>query len=134
MGRMLDVTRHQHDFAPGRLDQALGHLGVLVLVEIGDQQIRAFAGIGDGDRSPDAAVTARDDCLLALEPLGALVGLFAVVGHGLHLGRKARHRLLLFGKGRLGTLRGHGLLRDAQVQPGGRNVGSSGHTWLGPSL
>jgi hypothetical protein len=55
------------------LDPARRVLGILMLAQIADEDVRALAGIGDGDRAADAAVAAGDHRLLALssrpEPL-----------------------------------------------------------------
>ena len=49
-----DVARHQQTLPPGLLDQALGLAGVFVLVQIGDEEVGAFAGKGQCDRPADA--------------------------------------------------------------------------------
>ncbi len=50
------------------LHAASGLLGLPVLAEVGDEDIGAFAGEGDRDCSPDAAVSSRHDGGRALEP------------------------------------------------------------------
>ena len=65
MPGVLDVTREQDGFAAGVLDQALGLLGVLMLAEIGDQDVGALARERDGHRAADAAFAAGDDRFLA---------------------------------------------------------------------
>ena len=67
-------------------------------VQIGDQDVRAFARVGERDRSADAAVAAGDDGILAAQPSGTLIGGLAMVGDRLHLRGQARHGLLLLGK------------------------------------
>lgn len=46
---------------PGHLDQMGGVLGVLVLAEVGDEDVGALAGVGDRHRPSDATVAAGDD-------------------------------------------------------------------------
>src|SRR3982074_3340900 len=43
MRRVLNIAREQDGFAAGFFDEALGLLGVLMLAEIGDQQVGALA-------------------------------------------------------------------------------------------
>ena len=52
-------------------DQTHGFLGVLVLLEIDDGDLGAFARHGDRDRAADAAVAAGDQRHLVLEPAAA---------------------------------------------------------------
>ena len=47
----------------------LGLLGVVMLAQIEDRDVGAFAGVERGDRAADAAVGAGDDRDLALEPV-----------------------------------------------------------------
>ena len=82
---ILHVARQQHGLAAGVLDQALGLLRVVVLAEIGDQHVGAFAGEGDRHGAADAAVAAGDDRPFAGQPSRAFVGRLAVIGDGLHL-------------------------------------------------
>jgi len=50
-----DVTWHEHGLAAGLLDPPLGVLGILVLLlKVGDQDIRPLPGKGDGYRLADA--------------------------------------------------------------------------------
>ena len=48
-------------------------VGVFMLVEIHDCDVRAFLGKGDGDRPPDPAVTPGDDGRLPLQFIGTPV-------------------------------------------------------------
>ncbi len=75
-----EVAGHQHAPAAGLLDVARGVLRVLVLVQVGDQDVGALAGEGDRDGPADAAVAAGDDRGLAGQPPRAAVALLAVVG------------------------------------------------------
>ena len=58
---------------PSRFDGALGLLGVLVLVEIDDRDIGAFARKEHGDGAADAGVAAGDQRHHVLELVRALV-------------------------------------------------------------
>ena len=112
-----DVAGDQHDAAAGLLDPARGLARVVFLLgQVGDQDIGAFAGEGDGHRAADAGIAAGDDRGAALELAAALVRLLAVVGLGRHLGRVAGRLLLLLGLGR----RRAGVLRIL------------GHSWAAP--
>jgi hypothetical protein len=64
LGR-LDVARCENSLAARFLDPLLRFLRVLILVEIGNKHIRAFASIGDRHGPADSAVGAGDDRLLA---------------------------------------------------------------------
>src|SRR5258708_509342 len=64
----------------GRGHEALGLAGVLVFVEIGDQNVSSFSGVGDGNRAADPAIAPGDDGLLAAEATAALVGRLAMIG------------------------------------------------------
>src|SRR3954462_7132369 len=94
-----DVAGDQHTATPGLLHPAPGFLRVLVLIEVADQQVRAFARERDGDRAADAAVTAGDDRHLVLETPVTDVALLAVIGPRRHLLFRAGRRLLLCGQG-----------------------------------
>ncbi len=59
--RIGDVARQQDAAAPFVLDRALGFVGVLVLVEIGDRDVGAFAGEQHRDRAADAGIAAGDE-------------------------------------------------------------------------
>jgi hypothetical protein len=54
--RLGQVARHEYRLAAGLLHPAGGLPGVVVLVEVGDEHLRAFPGEGDGHRPADAAV------------------------------------------------------------------------------
>jgi hypothetical protein len=46
------VTRDQHGSAAGPLHQVGGVLGVLVLAQVGDDDVGALPGVSDGDGAP----------------------------------------------------------------------------------
>jgi hypothetical protein len=73
---------------------------VLLLGEVGDQDVGALAREGDGHGAADAGIAASDDRGAALELAAAFVRLLAVVGLRRHLGRMAGRLLLLLGLGR----------------------------------
>src|SRR3954453_2038790 len=108
--RLTDVTGSQHRFATRLLHPGRGVLGVLLLVEIADQYVRALPRIGDGDRLADAAVRTGDQRHLPGEPTGPGVALLTVIGRRRHLGGGAGGLLLL---GRLG----HGASRCFATVP-----------------
>ena len=73
-GLVRDVAGNEHDPAAGLLDPARGLPRVVLLLgQVGDQDIGAFAGEGDGHGAADAAVAAGDDRGAALELAGAFV-------------------------------------------------------------
>ena len=54
MGFFADVARDE-DGSPARLfDPASGLAGIILLAQVGDQDVRPFASEGDGDGPPDA--------------------------------------------------------------------------------
>jgi hypothetical protein len=57
----------------GRFDETRGVAGVVVLVQVGDEDVGTFTRERDGDRTPDAAVSAGDDRDLPVELAGAAV-------------------------------------------------------------
>jgi hypothetical protein len=65
MVRRLDIAGDENRLPARLLDPFPRLLGILVLVEIGDEDIGAFAGIGYGDGAPDPAIGTGDDGLLA---------------------------------------------------------------------
>jgi hypothetical protein len=89
------VAGHEHGASAGLLDQPRGVLGVLVLVEIGDEDVGPLAGVGDGHGTADAAVAAGDDGRLALESAGAPVAVLSAVRSRGHLRLDAGDVLLL---------------------------------------
>ncbi|MNP40145.1 hypothetical protein D3C76_1337570 [compost metagenome] len=56
-----------------------------MLVQVGDGKVGAFAGVGNGDGPPDAAVATGDQRYLAFQPVVAGIGFLTTVGVGLHL-------------------------------------------------
>jgi hypothetical protein len=59
------VASDEHSLATLLLDQRLDLLGVVVLIEIGDQDVSALARVSDRHGPTDAAVAAGDQPLLA---------------------------------------------------------------------
>src|SRR6476620_12734795 len=90
---VLYIAGQQNGLPAGFRDQPLGLPGVVVLVEIGDQNISTLSGVGDGNRAADPAIATGDDGLLAVEATTALVGRLAMIGRRLHRGGLAGHRL-----------------------------------------
>ena len=111
VGLVPDVAGHPNRLPAGLLDHARRLLGVgLFFLEVGDHDVRALAGEGEGDGPTDTRVAAGYDRLLALEPAGAAVGIVAVVGLGLHLRLEAGVLKVLFAEVRLRVLRRRVLL------------------------
>jgi len=81
------------------LDVARGVLRVVVLAQVGDDDVGALAGEGDCHGPADPAVAAGDDRPLSGQPAGALVALLAVVRPRGHLAQRAGRGLLLSGLG-----------------------------------
>src|ERR671936_3158708 len=104
---VLYVARDEHSLPAGVPHESLSLLGILVLAEIGNEHVGAFARVGDRNGAADTAICASDDRLLVCESTAAAIAALAVVGHRFHRFRFTGHRLFLFGKGRLGT-RSHG--------------------------
>src|SRR6185369_222140 len=93
--RLGQVATDEHGAAPGLLDE-LGDLGrVVVLAQVGDEDVSAFPRVRDGDRPADPAVRAGDHRHLAGELAGAPVAGLPGVGHRIHLGLDAGRFLLL---------------------------------------
>jgi hypothetical protein len=55
---VADVPGHQHDLSSGFLDKTRGFLRILILAEIGNEKVSAFACECDRNRPSDAAVAA----------------------------------------------------------------------------
>jgi hypothetical protein len=103
MRRRADVAGKQHGRASGFLHEALRLFCVVVLIEIGDDDVRAFARESDGDRAPDAAVRSGDDGLFAGQFAAPAIGILAVIGLRPHRLGMPRHRLTLTRKRRFRT-------------------------------
>ncbi|MEH2496936.1 hypothetical protein V1294_003415 [Bradyrhizobium sp. AZCC 1678] len=76
MIRALDVARNQNRLSAGFRHQPFGLPRVVVLLEIGDQDVGSLPGERNGDRAADTAIPSCDDRLLAVEPAAALVRSF----------------------------------------------------------
>ena len=104
MSRRSDIAGDEHRFSPRLFDQSLRLLGVLMLIQVGDDDVRAFTGIGDRNRAADAAVAAGDDGFLARQFVAAAVRVFTVIGPRFHRVCSAGHRLMLSRKRRTRAL------------------------------
>ena len=82
---IADVTGDRDAPAAFALHLFARFVGVFMLVEIHDGDVRAFLGKGDGDRPPDPAVTPGDDGRLPLQFVGAPVLSALRIGERLHL-------------------------------------------------
>jgi hypothetical protein len=92
---VADVTRDEQATPALFLDRALRLLGILVLVQIDDRDVRTFLGEGDRHRFADPAVTAGDDGHSAFQLAAA--PLCRVIGYrpGPHLGLDSRLPILV---------------------------------------
>ena len=90
------VAGHDHRSAPRLLHQPCGLVGVLVFVQVGDQDVRALTGEGERYGAPDAAVGTGDQRGLALQPARSGVGLLAVIGLGVEFALRTGWGLLLW--------------------------------------
>ena len=97
MRRIADIAGDQQRLAARLLNQSLRLGGVLILGQIGNDHIRAFAGKGDGDGAADAAVRASDDRFLIGQLAMADIAVFAMIGARIHRLGLTGHVLLLFG-------------------------------------
>jgi hypothetical protein len=61
VGCMLHVTGDKNRFASGGFHELRGLARIVFFIEIGDQDVSAFACVRDSDGTPDAAVAAGDD-------------------------------------------------------------------------
>ena len=100
-GLIADVTGQRHCLASGVADQRHDCLCIRLLVrQVTDGDIGAFAGKGDRCGTPDSRVSAGDQRLAPGEPVGAAVALFAMIRRWLHVPRKAGPGLRLLVEGR----------------------------------
>ena len=127
---ILDVPRNKDGLASGLLHEFCRVFSVFFFLKIRDEDVGAFAGIGNRHGATDATIPAGDHRTLALEPTGALVPLLPMVGARLHRLRITGRFLLLFRVRGLRVL-GHGSIlslsrdqhRRASEVPGpGREV------------
>ena len=110
-----DIARQENAAAPFLLDRALGLLGVLVLVEIGDRDVGALAREQHRDRAADAGIAAGDQRHLVEKLFRALVVRGVVHRLELELGLLARLAQMLVGERRRGIDARAGLHRAAAV-------------------
>src|SRR5215216_5114069 len=96
---VLDVARNNNGLSACLGHQPFSLPRVVVLFQIGDQDVGSFPSKGNGNRATDAAIASRDDSLLAVESAAALVRSFTVVRQRLHRAGCTRHRLMLAREG-----------------------------------
>jgi hypothetical protein len=97
--RIANVAADQQAFPSFLLNRLPGALGILILFQVDNRNIGAFARVQHGDAAPDAAVTAGDDRNLALELPRAEIVRRVVKGLGIELVFVPGLRLMLLGKG-----------------------------------
>jgi hypothetical protein len=90
-----EVAGDQDRGSSGVFDPFPGVFGVFVLVEVGDDHVRAFTGEGDRHRLADAAVATGHDRGLPGQAARSLVAGFAVIWCRAHLLLGAWRVLLL---------------------------------------
>ena len=90
-----EVAGDQDRGPPGVLDPFPGVFGIFVLVEVGDDHVRALPGEGDRHRLADAAVGAGYHRGLPGQAARSPVAGFAVIWRRAHLLLGARRVLLL---------------------------------------
>jgi hypothetical protein len=96
---VLDVARNNDGLLPASVTSRSVSPRVVVLFQIGDQDIGSLPGEGNGDGAADALSPPVMTAFLPLEPAAALVGSFAVVGQRIHRACRAGHRLMLAREG-----------------------------------
>ncbi len=101
-----DVARNGDRLATGVFHPFDCVARVLLLIEIGDDEVGAFTCESDCNGLADAGIRAGDQSDLAAEKAAALVRLLAVIRLWLHLTGGAWWRLLLFriGRGRAANI------------------------------
>src|SRR5438477_597848 len=100
----IEIPGREQGAAPRRLDREPGHVRVLVLREIGDDDVGAFAREGQRHRAADPAVRAGDEGYLVLQPAEPAIRRFPVIRAGIHLALLAGKLLGLRRKWRLWSL------------------------------
>jgi hypothetical protein len=104
---VAQVARHQQAATAGALDCGLGlHRIRLLLGQVANRHVGAFAREQHCDRATDPGVAARDDRRQSVELAGGLVALGLVARPGVELGLEARRVLVLLRERRLRFLEG----------------------------
>src|SRR6185312_15135759 len=103
VSRIGQVAAYQHTFAAGVLSQPGDLSSVLVLIEIRDQHVCAFACIRDGHCPADTAVAAGDHGTFTGQPARATVAILAAIWDRAHCRLNARNLLLLLRKSHSST-------------------------------
>src|ERR1700738_2254528 len=93
-----NVARNENSTTASRFHQVSGLLRVVVLVEVGNQDVGAFTGKCDNHCTANAAVATRDHRNLPEKTIRASVAFFAVVRLWMHRCCKARRPVLLLGR------------------------------------
>ena len=88
---VAQIASNEHGPAAFLLAQRLDLVGVVVLIEIGDQDVGALARVSDRHGPADAAVASGDHRFLARQLAGPLVAGLAMIRTRVHLGGRARH-------------------------------------------
>jgi hypothetical protein len=80
------------------LDSSFRLLGVFMLIQVDDGDIRAFAGLKNGNRPADAAIAACDECDFSLQLFRPLISRRVIHRCGLHLALESGLGMVLRGK------------------------------------
>lgn len=91
MTGIAEVASHENGFPTLFLDQRFDLLRIVIFVQIGNEKIGSFAGVGDGNSSTDSAVSTRNNGPQAMQSARAPIAAFAVVRSRLHFCCCARH-------------------------------------------
>src|SRR6201989_3020423 len=94
MALIRDIAGYDNGSAPRLLNPGGAFLRIVMLLEVGDQDVGAFPSESQRHGAADAAVGARNQRCLACKAAATLVAFLAVVRtwpHGFFL---SRHRLL----------------------------------------
>ena len=76
MSGVLDVAANQDRLAAGFVDQALGLLGILCFIQVGDEYVRTLPRVGQRHRPADTAIATSDDGFPTLQPARHLCRIF----------------------------------------------------------
>lgn len=85
---LSQVAGKQCSFAAFLVDKSLHLLGILMFIEIRNEQVGPLTGICNCHRSPDPAVSSGNDGLLACKTARSLVAFLAMVRTWLHPRRR----------------------------------------------
>jgi hypothetical protein len=100
-GFIRNVPRHQDRAATGLFNLVLGLLRVVMLLKIGDQDVRTLTRERDRHGATDSRVRTGNDRRFARQSAMPVVAVLTVIRFGRHVSRLAGRRLALFRMRRL---------------------------------